>query len=88
MRCDGFAFTIRVRRQIDRIRRVRQLLQLDQDLFFSGDNNVFGIEFVLDVDTQRALGQILDVPKRSLNRKTLPQIFLYGLGLGWRFDDD
>src|SRR6185437_5010151 len=88
VRSDSFAFPVRVRREINRFRRICQLLQLDQNLFFSGDDDVFGIEFIFDVDAQRALGQVLHVPKRSLHGEALSQIFLYGLRLGWRFDDD
>ena len=41
-----------------------------------------------DIDTQRALGQILHVAERGFDREALAQIFLDGLRLGRRFDND
>ena len=46
MRRNRFAFAVRVRRQIDRIHRPRQLLQLGQNFFFPGDDDVIGLEVV------------------------------------------
>ena len=88
MRGDGFAFAVRVRRQIDRIRRRGQLFQLGDNLFFAGDDDVIRLEIIINVHTQRALGQILDMPQRRLDREPLTQIFLDGLRLGRRFDND
>src|SRR2546426_7413204 len=88
VRSDGFAFAIRVRRQIDRIRGIGQLLELCDDFFFAGNDDVFRIEIIIDVDTEGALGQILDVTERGFDGETLTQIFLDGLRLGRRLDDD
>ena len=85
---DGFAFAVRVRRQIDVVRGQGQLLQLGENLLLAGNDDVFRLEFVVDIDAQRALGQVFDVPERSFDGEALPQIFLDGLGLGRRFDDD
>ena len=85
---DGFAFAVRVRREIDAVGGQGQLLQLGKNFFLAGDNDVFRFEFVVDVDAQSALGQILNVPERSLDDEALAQILLDGLRLGWRLDDD
>src|SRR4029078_4323362 len=85
---DGFAFAVRVGRQIDVVRGQGQLLQLGENLLLAGDDYVFRLEFVVDIDAQRALGQVFDVPERSFDGEALPQIFLDGLGLGRRLDDD
>ena len=88
MRGDGFAFAVRVRRQIDLVGGERQLLQLGQNLFFAGNDNVLGQEPVFDIDTEAALGQVLYVPERGIDRESLPQIFLNGFRLRGRFDND
>src|ERR1700686_2475853 len=82
------ALAIRVRRQIDRVRRGRQLFQLGHNFLFAGDDDVVRLEVVLDIHTQCALGQILHVAERGLDREALPQILLDGLRLGRRFDND
>ena len=56
---DGFALAVRVRRQIDGIRRLRQLLQLGDDFFLARNDDVLGLEVVVEIDTQRLLGQDL-----------------------------
>ena len=85
---NGLAFAVRVRRQIDGVGGGRQLLQLGHNLFFAGDDDVIRLEAVGDIDTQSALGQILHVAERSLDGEALTQIFLDGLRLGRRFDND
>ncbi len=71
VRGDGFAFAIRVGRQVDHVRRLRQFLQLGQHLLFAGDNDVLGFEVVLDVDTETALGEILHVAVGSIHDESL-----------------
>ena len=85
---NGFAFAVRVRRQVNGVGRGCQLLQLGDNLFFAGDDDVIGLEVVLDIDAQRALGQIFHVAERGFDREALTQIFLDGLRLGRRFDND
>ena len=85
---DGFAFAIRIRRKVDVVGRERQLFQLGQDLFFSGDDDVLGFEIVFDIDTQAALGQVFHVAERSIDRESLAQIFLDSFRLSRRFDND
>jgi hypothetical protein len=88
MRGNGLALAVRVRRQKDEVRRGGELLQLGDDFFFAGDDDVIGLEPVRGIHTQRALGQILHMAERSLDREALAQIFLDGLRLGRRFDND
>src|SRR5579862_1083639 len=88
VRRDGFAFTVRVRREIDGIGGGSKLFQLGDNFFFAGNDNVVGRKIVVDIHTQSALGQILDMPERSFHREALTQIFLDGLRLGRRFDND
>ena len=64
---DRFAFAVGVRRQIDRFRRFRQLLQPGDDLLFAGNHFVFGGEFVVEIDTQGLLGKILNVAERGFD---------------------
>ena len=85
---NGFAFAIRVGREVDRIHALRQLLQLGDNFFFAGNDDVFGLEVIVDVDPERALGQIFHVAERSFDSEALAQIFLDGLRLGRRLDDD
>ena len=70
---DGFAFAVRVRRQIDRVSGLCQLLQLGEDFFFARNDDVFGLEVVVHIHTQSALGQVFDVAERGLDRVTLAQ---------------
>ena len=88
VRGDGFALAVRIGCEVDRIGRLRQLLQLGENFLFAGNDDVFGVEVILDIDAQGALGQVLDVAKRGLDRETLAQIFLDGFRLARRFDDD
>ncbi len=62
---NGLAFAVRVRRQVDGIRRLRQLLQLGDNLFLAGDDDVLGGEIVVEIDAERLLGQVLNVPERG-----------------------
>ena len=72
MRCDGLAFAVRVRRQIDRIHRSRQLFQLGQNFFFARDDDVVGLKLLARVHAQSALRQILHVAERSLHGEIFP----------------
>ena len=58
---DGLAFAVRVGGQDDRPRLLRRLLELGDDLAALGDDDVLGLEIVLDVDAELALRQVPDV---------------------------
>ena len=88
MRGNGLAFAVRVRRQVDGIGGGGELLQLGDNFFLAGNDDVVGLEIVFDIDAQGALGQVLHVPERGFDGITLPQIFLDRFRLGRRFDDD
>ena len=88
MRGNGFPFAVRVRRQVNLVGGDSELLQFGNDFFFARDDDVLGIKVVFDIDAQIALGQVFHVAKRGLDGISLTQIFLDGLRLGRRFDDD
>jgi hypothetical protein len=88
VRGNGFAFAVRVRRQINRSRAFGQLLELGHDLFFSRDDVVVGGEVAFEIDAQPALGQVFDVAQRGFDLVVLAQVLVDGLGLDRRFDDD
>ena len=88
MRSNGLAFTVRVRREEDVVGRVREFLQLGEHLLFAGNDDVFGIEFVVGIDPQRTFGQVLHVAQGGLDCEPLAQIFLNSFRLGGRLNDD
>ena len=53
---DGFSFAIRIGREIDGIHPERQLLQPGDNFLFTRNHHVFGLEVIVDVDAERALG--------------------------------
>src|SRR5215472_8938405 len=54
VRCNRLAFAVRVRREIDGIDAASELLQLGDNLLFTGDDDVLGLEVVVDIDTESA----------------------------------
>ena len=88
VRCDRFALTIRVRREIDSRGGLRFLLQIRQNFFFSRNDDVLGLEVVLDVDTDLALRQIFHMTQRGFDLVVFTEIFVDRLRLCRRFDDD
>ena len=79
---DGLAFAVRVRRQVDVVRGQSQLLQLGENFLLARNDDVFRLEFVIDVDAQRALGQVFNVAKRRFDNEAFAQILLNGFRLG------
>ena len=88
VRCDRFALTIRVRREIDSRGGLRFLLQIRQNFFFSRNDDVLGLEVVLDVDTDLALRQIFHMTQRGFDLVVFTEIFVDRLRLCRRFNDD
>src|SRR5262249_46476031 len=82
------AFTIRVRCDEQGIRPLGHLLQVVQYLLLGGQDMVDGLEALLLVHAQLALGQIADVPHGRLNDVLRVQILLDRLDLGRRLDND
>ncbi len=88
MRSNGFAFAVRIGREIDGVGRKRQLLQLGEDLLLAGNDDVLRTETVFDIDTETALGQVFHVAERGVDSEILAQILLNCFRLSRRFDDD
>ncbi len=88
MPADGLALAVGVGRQDDGRGFGRGLLQLVDDLLALGDDVVEGLEVVVDVHPQLALGQVADMAHGGLDDVVRPQIFVDRLRLGRRLDDD
>ncbi len=85
---NGLALAVGIRRQVDGVRRLGQLLQLGDDFFLAGNDDVLGGEVVVQVDAERLLGQVFDVPERGFHVVARAEIFLDRLRLSGRLDDD
>jgi len=57
------------------------------NLFFSGNDFVFGGEIIINIDSESLLRKILNMAERSLYVITGAKIFLDRLGLGGRLND-
>ncbi len=88
MEADGFAFAIRVSRQVDRIHALGRRLQLRDELLLAFDDLIVRLEVLVDVHSQVLLRKILDVAERSLYDVLLAEIFADRFRLRRRFDDD
>ena len=84
---DGLALAIRVGRKQDPRRLLGRGFDLRDDLLLAVDDDVLGLEIMLDIDADGGLGQVLHVSDRSLHLEPWAQVLLDGAGLGWRFDD-
>ena len=76
MLANRLAFTIRVGGQKDAVRAFGGGAQFFDDLLFSGYDFVDRLEIVLDVDSELALRQILDVAERGLHDEFLAEILI------------
>ena len=85
---NGLALAVRVSRQVNGVSFARRRLQLGNHRLLGGDRNVGGLEIVLHVHSQVLLGKIHDVAHASLHGKVRTQIFVNGLRLGRRFDNN
>ena len=88
VRADGFPFAVRVCGQVDGVRLAGRSLQLVDDVLLGRDDDVVGLEVLLDVDAEVLLGQVHDVPHRGLHRVAGPEVLVDGFRLGRRFHDD
>ena len=77
---NGLALAVRVRREIDRLGVLCQLLQLGEDFFLAGNDDIFGLEVGVRINAQLALRQILHVPERRFHVIATTKILLDGLG--------
>ena len=88
---DGFAFSIRVSGEIDRVSFPGRLLKIGNDLPIVAllgirDDLVFRLEIVLHIDAQPFGRQIFDMPDRGLHDEVLAEILIDCFRLGRRFD--
>ncbi len=79
---NGFAFAVRVRGKIDGVRRLRQLLQLGDDLLLARDDHVLGGEIVVEIDPERLLGQVFDMAEARLPPRS-PRLDIFGSSSPW-----
>ena len=87
MPADGLPLPVRVRGQIDHVAALGGLLQVADNVLFALDRAVVGLEIVLNVHAQGALGQVPQVAHAGLHLIAGTQIFTNGLCLGGRLHD-
>ena len=85
---DSLAFAVGVRCDQDTVRLLGCRFKLLDDRALAFDLDILGLEVLLDVDAQFALGQVHDMPDGGLDRVILAQILGDGLCLGRGFDYD
>ena len=85
---DGLALPVGVSGQVDRVGRLRGLLELVEHLLARGQRLVLDREAALDVDPQLLLGQVAHVSHRGLHGEAAPEVLVDGLRLCGRLDDD
>ena len=88
MPCDGLALAVRVACEVDFRSVLRIFLERLDEVALATDVDVFRREVVVDVDAELALRQVAQVAHRCANHVLAAEVFLDGLGLGWRLDDD
>src|SRR6516162_2642180 len=69
VRSDGLALAVRVRRQVDSVGRLRQLLELGDNLLLAGNNDVLSRKVVVNIDPEVLLRQIFNMPERRFDLK-------------------
>jgi len=87
-RGNGFAFTVRVGGKINCGGRLGHLLQVGQNLFLAGNDDVFSLEIVFDIHPEHTFRQVFNMAERGFDLVFLAEIFVDRLGLGGRLDDD
>ena len=84
---DSLAFPVRVGCQKDGVAGLGGFFQVADDVFFSFDGAVFGLEIVFDVHPQSAFGQVPQVAHTGLYLIAGTQILSDGLRFGGRLHD-
>ena len=64
---DGFAFAIRIGREVDCVHLLGGGLQLRDELLLAFDDFVVGFEIMIDIDREIVLGEILNMTERSFD---------------------
>ena len=85
---DRLPLAVGVGRQVDLARLLDALLELLDELGLVPRHQVLRREVVVDVDPERALGQVADVAHRGLHGVAAAQILADRPRLGRRLDDD
>ena len=88
METDRLAFAIGVGREVDGVRLPGRLLEFGDELLLALDDDVSGLEAVLDIYREIALGKVFDVPERGLNDVVLAQVLTDRFRLRRGLDDD
>ena len=84
MPADRFSFPIRVGRDVDLLGLLGGVLQFLQNFLAARNHFVRGLEVLIDIDAQFALGQISDMAHRSDDLVIATQILVDGFRLRWR----
>ncbi len=87
MEGDRLAFAIRVGGEVDVVLAFGLLFYLLDYFRLAGDHMVLGLEIMLDIDAERALGQIDDMTDRRSYLEIGSEVPLDGLCLCRRFND-
>src|SRR5581483_2831353 len=85
---DGFAFTVGVGGDVNRLGVFGGFLQLSDDLFLARHDFVSRLEVVFDVHAEAFFREVLDVTDRGENFVIPAQIFVDRFRLRRRFDDN
>ena len=67
MKADGFAFAIRIGREVDFIHLFGGGFQLTDELLLAFDDFVTRFKIVIDIDREIALGEIFNMTERSFD---------------------
>ena len=84
---DGLSLAVRVGGEIDGVAVLRRVLELVHQGLFSLDLDIMGLEVVLDIHAEGALGQIPQMAHTRLDDIIAPQIFSDRLRFGRRLYD-
>ncbi len=85
---DRLTFTVRIRREDDRVLVLRSFLQVGDDLPLPPDRDVLRLEAMIHIDTEFLGGKVTDVAHRGGDFIVVAQVLADGPCLGRRLDDD
>ena len=84
---DGLPLAVHIGGEVDGAGALGDALELRDDLALAADGLVLGLEVVLEVDPELALGQVADMPHRGLHDEVLAQVLVDRARLGGALDD-
>ena len=88
MPTDGFPLPVRVCGEIDGIHLLRRCSQCLDNLSLPSDEDIFGGEGVLNIDTELLFRQIADMPDRGFNEVIPTQNLFNRFRFRRRFHND